>query len=274
MTRWARHFAKLSLALWLGAAASPSTADISVAVADAGAPLAAQDWPEQGLATAVVRNALALQAPDEDVRILWTRERSAPLELVHQHRAELALPVPRPPCRSEATELPCGAFHYSDPIVEIIWRLFAHHDREITYDTPADLVGKRLCLAEPADRIYGSIAGIGVVENVLGEIRRARTLEECFSLLLGARVDAVIADEFSGVQALFDQNLTETVVPLPRPLGSQSLHVAVSRSHWRATTLIYRVNAGLAGMKQSGAYQALVARHVERFWEDLSLRAR
>ena len=111
--------------------------------------------------------------------------------------------------------------------------------------------------------------GVDLGSPIGPEIRQAPDLAECFDLLVAGRVDAVVADEFSGVKQLFDQGLTDSVVPLPRPLGAQTLHVVTSKSHWRATTMLYRFNAGLAELKKSGAYQEILARHVSLFWQEL-----
>ena len=274
MTRRLCDLGSWGAALALSGAATCCLADISVAVSDNTPPLASRNWPEQGLGTAIVRDALALQAPDENMRILWPNGAAGPLEMLDEHRVELALLVPRPGCQVEGNQATCALFHFSDPVIEIVWRIFVHHDREFTYASPADLIGKQFCLADDTEGARWDDAPFGITATIPIDAKRTSRIEECFSLLRDAQVDAVIADEFSGVQALFDQNLTETVVPLPKPLGTQTLHVAASKSHWRATTLLYRVNAGLAELKQSGAYQDLVAHHVERFWERLSLTAR
>jgi polar amino acid transport system substrate-binding protein len=85
-------------------------------------------------------------------------------------------------------------------------------------------------------------------------------------------VDAVAVNEFHAVAKLFELGLTEEVVPLPKPLSIYSLHVAAPKIHWRATSDIARVNDGLARLHQSGAYAAIVDRHLQGFWAELRAR--
>ncbi|MEM6619415.1 MAG: hypothetical protein AAF631_08950 [Pseudomonadota bacterium] len=61
--------------------------------------------------------------------------------------------------------------------------------------------------------------------------------------------------------------LQNRVEPLTRPVSSQSLHVIISKRHWRGTTNLYRFNAGLAKLKRSARYDEIVTRHLEIFRE-------
>jgi polar amino acid transport system substrate-binding protein len=97
----------------------------------------------------------------------------------------------------------------------------------------------------------------------------ASSLDVCFKRLAAGEVDAVAADEFRGILALFRLGLTETIVPLSDPVGVDALHVSVPKTHWRATAHLYRLNAGLAALRRSGAYAEIVARHTQGFWARL-----
>ena len=82
-------------------------------------------------------------------------------------------------------------------------------------------------------------------------------------------VDAVAVNEFLGVQKMFSLGLTDKVVPLPRPLSVEGLHVVISKTHWRGTTHLYRFNAGLAKLKQTDQYNEIVQRHLALFWDQI-----
>ena len=55
----------------------------------------------------------------------------------------------------------------------------------------------------------------------------------------------------------------------PPPLSRESLHVIISKTHWRGTTHLYRINAGLGALRDSGRYNEIVSRHLELFWEQV-----
>jgi polar amino acid transport system substrate-binding protein len=65
---------------------------------------------------------------------------------------------------------------------------------------------------------------------------------------------------------MFELGLSERVAALQRPLSIQGMHVIISKKHWRGTTHLYRLNAGLATLKQSDRYNEIVSRHLAHFW--------
>jgi polar amino acid transport system substrate-binding protein len=50
---------------------------------------------------------------------------------------------------------------------------------------------------------------------------------------------------------------------LETALSEVSLHVIISKAHWRGTSHLYRVNAGVSKLKESGRFDEIVARHLE-----------
>ena len=78
-------------------------------------------------------------------------------------------------------------------------------------------------------------------------------------------VDAVSVNEFLGTVKLKELSLQGTLVGLERPVGTQGLHVVISKQHWRGTTNLYRFNAGLENLKKSDRYDTIVSRHMELF---------
>jgi hypothetical protein len=54
---------------------------------------------------------------------------------------------------------------------------------------------------------------------------------------------------------------------LDQPVALTSLHVVVSKSHPHARTILYYVNTALAKLRDSGEYDMIVERHLDRFWE-------
>lgn len=243
--------------------------EVSVLVRDEQAPVSAKSWPEGGMASQIFRRAWGTADTGSDVLIDWADPQTNTMSDVDLHRVDLGLFWGRPSCIGGDISPMCTAFHFSDPVAERVWLLFTPVEGQFEFRTPADLVGKTLCMSDAGRTLRWGGAGQGVVEALPADIRRGPDLATCFDLLSAGRVDAVLADEFSGVAQLFEQDLTETVVPLATPAGTQSLHVIASKSHWRATTLIYRFNSGLAALRKSGEYREIVSRHVTQYWEIL-----
>ncbi|MEL6691060.1 MAG: transporter substrate-binding domain-containing protein, partial [Pseudomonadota bacterium] len=102
-----------------------------------------------------------------------------------------------------------------------------------------------------------------------GRIRleQPATPAACFDLLMQGRVDAVALNEFTGWTTISDMGLQAAVTPLAKPLSVEGLHVVISKRHWRGTTHLYRVNAGLAKLKETDRYDQIVSRHLGVFWD-------
>ena len=86
-----------------------------------------------------------------------------------------------------------------------------------------------------------------------------------FRMLADGKVDAVSVNEFLGTVKLKELSLQGKVESLERPVGTQGLHVVISKRHWRGTTNLYRFNAGLESLKKSARYDEIVSRHIELF---------
>jgi polar amino acid transport system substrate-binding protein len=54
------------------------------------------------------------------------------------------------------------------------------------------------------------------------------------------------------------------------PRYSETLHVIISKKHWRGTTHLYRINAGLAAIKANGRYTEIVNRHLGIYMQKLN----
>lgn len=63
--------------------------------------------------------------------------------------------------------------------------------------------------------------------------------------------DAVSVNEFLGLGKIKEMSLQGKVVALERPVGTQGLHVVISKRHWRGTTNLYRFNAGLGNLQKN-----------------------
>ncbi|MGZ2256960.1 substrate-binding periplasmic protein [Roseobacter sp. A03A-229] len=243
--------------------AGKAPADVKVLIASDRPPFAASNWPGEGMIAELVQQAWALSPGAEPGEIIWAPSRDEASAQLDAGGVDLSFPWDSSDCNDErAVRRACVNVHLSDPIIEVAVLMFVRAEHEFPFDTRADLSGRTLCRA--SDDVTG---GRGEAYGAVA-LRRA-TAAHCFEALVAGAVDAVAVDEFSGVQHLFESGLTETVVPLPQPLTTQPLYVVASRTHWRGTALIYRLNTGLAKLRQTEAYAETIARHVGLFWDHL-----
>ncbi|WP_299737984.1 transporter substrate-binding domain-containing protein [uncultured Roseobacter sp.] len=245
-------------------------ADISLLTGPDNAPFTAATWPEQGIFTELVTAALAASPAPEPHSITWQDNGSSQPDMIKSKAYDMAFPWGQPGCEvTAADDARCTDFHYSEPVIDVVILLFVRAEDEFEFDQDADLAGRTLCwpsgsLTHDPNRFEAQW-----LPNDTVKLRQPQTLGACFDLLMAGRVDAVAVNEFQGVQHMFAAGLTEKVVPLTRPLATQSLHVVISKTHWRGTALMYRFNAGLAKLKQTGAYAEILSRHIAIYWERL-----
>ena len=73
-----------------------------------------------------------------------------------------------------------------------------------------------------------------------------------------------------GEDRLVALGLRSVVVPLERALSTETLHVIISKKHWRGTTQLYRINAGLAAIKANGRHDEIVNRHLGIYMQNMN----
>ncbi len=257
--------------LFLACSTAAASGDgITLVASPDDAPFAGPDWPGRGMATEIIEAALS-NAPDPlAFDIVWESDRAAGAARVARAQTDMGFAWARPDCDGQQhNNERCQTYHFSDPLAEVVVLLFTRTDRQFDFDENADLHGRVLCRPaglfthdlERPDRRW--------LSRDLITLKQPVRAADCFEMLMDGAVDAVALDEFRGVNELFRGDLTEAVVPLPRPLSEQSLHAVISRSHWRATAHLYRLNAGLAKLRESGRYAGIIERHLGLYWDQI-----
>lgn len=233
-------------------------------------PFSDANWPAQGMLSELVTAALDATPNAVPYSLSWEGDWSRHLfPQLDGQKFDMGFPVFKPDCDAEPTLELCTAFHFSDPVVDIVTLLFTRTDDPITFATDEDLHGKTLCrpagyFTHDLDRADRRWLSQGLVTLV-----QPATTADCFTMLLDKQVDAVALDEFLGVQKLFELDLTARVTPLPRPVSVEGLHVVISKTHWRGTAHLFRFNAGLAKLKQTERFNRIVSRHLALFWDQV-----
>ncbi len=244
-------------------------AELTLLTGNSIGPFAHRSLPGQGVVTELVNAALELAPSPVSYAINWDDDWSTHVDHMNAQDFDMGFPWPKPDCAAPSPNEQCQAFHFSDPVMSMPVMLFVRTDNQFTFVKDDDVIGKTLCRPEgmlnddldTADRRWLSEGKIDLVQ--------AATTHDCFAQLADRKVDAVAVDLFTGASALVDSGLRNSVVPLERSLSSTSLHVVISKRHWRGTSHLYRVNAGLKALRESGRFDEIMARHLELFWGQL-----
>lgn len=253
------------------AAKPASEADVTLLVPDGLAPLVSRTWPAQGMFNDLLATALSENIAPVVHAITW-QDKGYGLDpqMLAGRDLDMAVVLARPECSNDPAPALCTAFHFSDPLVELPVLLFVRPDAGVTYGANADLAGLRLC--QPAGHAAQGADQNGTPwqsESTI-QLEAPASPEACFQMLMEAQVDAVALNALTGSSTIAAMGLNRQVVALDRPLFQQTLHIAVPKVHWRGTTLIYRVNSGLAALRASGRYDQIVDRHMALLWNRLN----
>lgn len=233
-------------------------------------PFADRAWPEQGLAVELVSAALEASPSPVDFELDWEDDWGRHLfPLLDEKQSDMGFPWVKPDCAATPEAPRCSQFHYSDALMDLPIMLFTQAESDLTYESDADIAGLRLCrpgglFTHDLDRAGRNWLSEGVID-----LMQPATPEACFEALVSGEVDAVSVNVFLGAAKIVSMGLRGRVVPLDTPLSRETLHVVISKTHPRGTTHLYRINAGLAALRDSGQYNEIVSRHLETFWDRL-----
>lgn len=223
-----------------------------------------------GMLTEIVNAAMEATPNPVPYAVIWDREVEANLLPAPQgQQADMGFPLARPDCAIAGAAPVCAGLHWSDPVFVLPVQLFVTQGGGMGFASDEDLEDKTLCLAEGDQAPWLDGNGRNLVADGLVTVTRAADFNACLDLLVAGDVDAVPQDIFSGVDQVYQRGLRGQVTALERPIGTESLHVVISKGHWRGTTHLYRVNAGLAAIKASGRYDEIVNRHLALYMEKI-----
>ncbi|AUQ52756.1 transporter substrate-binding domain-containing protein [Phaeobacter inhibens] len=234
------------------------------------APFTDQALPGQGMVTELVNAALELTPAPVSYSITWEQDWSKHLfPMLDEKQFDMGFPWMKPDCAANPTDERCVNFHFSEPLMTIPIMVFVRADAVFAFNSDTDMLGKTLCRPEGyythdldrGDRRWLSEGKLTLVQ--------AADPGACFRKLMAREVDAVSLNLFLGANTLISEGLRDQVLPLERPLSEEGLHVVISKRHWRGTSHLYRINAGLKALKADGRFQEIVSRHLELFWAQL-----
>ncbi|TNF20698.1 MAG: transporter substrate-binding domain-containing protein [Rhodobacteraceae bacterium] len=244
------------------------TALVRILAGDGYPPFSDRMLPEDGMMSAIVDRAFAAAEMGRPHRILWVNDRAAHLDpMLASGMADVAFPWTKPACDGAGA---CADFLYSDPMFEMLEVLFGRKDAGLTFDSAADLGGRRLCRPDglPLEALNGPEPGW--LDKIEVTVLSPVTVQACFERLIRGEADFVVLNEFTGRKVLADMGLVGEVEVLDaRPVSIESLHLVAHRANPHAAELIATFNQGLSKMRESGAFDATVDAHLASFWAGL-----
>jgi polar amino acid transport system substrate-binding protein len=230
-----------------------------------------------GMLTEVISSAMNIVKQEAkgrfDFGISWVNDWSAHLNPLLLTRAfDVGYPWARPDCDGAApldatSQFRCRKFFFSDPLYEVITSLFVRNGSAITNLQSEKIIGATLCLPAGQAAYELDQGGRNWVKDGKVTLMRPPTVDECFRLLDNGTVEGVVATEYSGRASMNSLGLADRIRILDQPVALTPLHVVVSKSHPHARTILYYMNTALAKLRDSGEYDTIIERHLDRFWE-------
>ncbi|WP_424979879.1 ABC transporter substrate-binding protein [Leisingera sp. S232] len=245
-------------------------AELTMLTGSGYAPFTDRSLPGQGMVTELINAAMELAPAPVSYSVSWEDDWSRHLfPMLDKKEFDMGFPWLKPDCAAEPDNERCANFHFSEPVMTMPIMLFVRAGGGFEYSQDSDVEGKTLCrpagffthdLNRP-DRRWLDSDKITLVQP--------ETSAGCFRMVAEGKVDAAAVNLFLGANTIVAEDLRDTVVPLEKPLSEEGLHVVISKRHWRGTTHLYRINAGLQKLRESGRFEEIMSRHLELFWAQL-----
>ena len=234
------------------------------------APFTDKDLPGGGMITEIVNAAMELAPSPVTYSVTWRGEWGKHLDpWLKEKEFDMGFPWYQADCDDQPDDFRCANFLFSDSLITVPMMLFVKSDAAFEFTSDDDIKGKSICRPEGFLTHDLERKGRRWLSNDVVTVVRAKTPADCMQMVMDGQADAASVNLFLGANLLVEMGLRDVMLPLERPLSEEGMHIIVSKTHWRATGHLYRVNAGLAALKADGRYQEIVARHLESFWAQL-----
>ena len=249
---------------------------IQFLTAEGYAPFTGRDLPQGGMLIDLLQEAMNLikeQAKGAfDYRVSWVNDWSAHLNPLLITRAlDAGIPWSKPDCNhpealGKADQYICQKFFFSDPLYESVTVLFVRNDGSFNFERDEQIIGKTLCRTKGWSTYDLDKDGRNWVKDGKVTLMQPQRAEDCFRLLDEGTVDAAVIAELTGLAVAGAMGMGDRVHAAGRPVNIETMHVIIAKTHPNSRTVLYYVNNSLARLKETGAYDAITARHLEHFW--------
>jgi polar amino acid transport system substrate-binding protein len=239
-------------------------------------PFTGRNLPEGGMFIDLLQSAMNLikeQAKGTfDYQVSWVNDWSAHLNPLLITRAfDAGIPWSKPDCNNPQAldrvgQYMCQRFFFSDPFYESVTVLFVRNDGSFNFERDEQIAGKTLCRTKGWSTYDLDKGGRNWVKDGKVVLMQPQSAEECFRLLDDGTVDAVVIAELTGQAVAGTMGMADRVHAASRPLHIETMHAIVAKAHPNARTMLYYINGSLRRLKETGAYDAIAAKHLEQFW--------
>ena len=144
--------------------------------------------------------------------------------------------------------------------------LFVRNDGSFNFEREEQIAGKTLCRTKGWSTYDLDKGGRNWVKDGKVTLMQPPRAEDCFRLLDEGTVDAVVISELTGLAVAGAMGMSDRIHAASRPINIETMHVIIAKTHLSARTVLYYVNSALARLKETGAYDAIIAKHLEQFW--------
>lgn len=252
---------------------------IEFLTADGYAPYTGRALEGGGMLTNIVTASMELVKEEAkgrfDFGLSWVNDWSAHLNPLLLTRAfDVGFPWARPQCEREAEldtagKFRCQKFFFSDPLYEVVTSVFVRQDSRLRALRTEEIAGTVVCRPTGFPISEFDQNGRNWLKDGKITLVRPQTVDECFRLLMAGSVDGVAVAELVGRASMTSLGVAEQIRSLDPPLALTSLHYVVSRTHPHSRTMLYYVNTALAKLRDTGEYDRLVEKHLNRYWDSL-----
>jgi polar amino acid transport system substrate-binding protein len=249
---------------------------IEFLTAEGYAPFTGRDLPQGGMVIDLIQEAMNLikeQAKGAfDYQVSWVNDWSAHLNPLLITRAlDAGIPWSKPDCSrpeslDKTSQYICQKFFFSDPLYESVTVLFVRNDGSFNFERDEQVAGKTLCRTKGWSTYDLNKGGRNWVKDGKVTLMQPQRAEDCFRLLDEGTVDGVVIAELTGMAVAGAMGMSDRVHPASRPINIETMHVIIAKTHPNARTVLYYVNSSLARLRETGAYDAITAKHLEQFW--------
>jgi polar amino acid transport system substrate-binding protein len=239
-------------------------------------PLTGRNLPQGGMLIDLLQESMKLikeQAKGGfDYQVSWVNDWSAHLNPLLITRAfDAGIPWSKPDCRRPESldrggQYICQRFFFSDALYESVTALFVRNDGSFNFERDDQIVGKTLCRTKGLSTYDFDKDGRNWLKEGKITLMQTPRAEDCFRLLDEGAVDAVAIAELTGMSIAGSMGMSDRIHAASRPINIETMHLIVAKTHPNARTLLYYVNSSLARLRESGAYDAITAKHLEQFW--------
>lgn len=247
------------------AGSAPSGPFARILVLAEAAPLAGRRLPEGGMITELVSRAMLRAPAPVDYEVVFPEGDALRADAIGNEGFDLGFPVARPDC-ARAAGLPaeqgrlCSEFLFSDPLMDIETRVFVRAGDKLASATdPQQFRGLKAC--RPVGTFTGDLGVEGLASTDVTLVRAARA-RDCFAELGTGAADIVILGGPDLARVMAATDLGASVVEIVALRRSRSLHVVAPRGNLRGQAFLTTLNRGLAELRESGEWTAVVGNHL------------